>query len=84
MLPLTSIFFSIVLITRLINVGESGSPCFTPLSTLNSDVYTLFTLTFAVVFYSVSLTSLISLQGILYWIKESNILFLLIESKACV
>ena len=84
MLPLTSIFFSIVSIARLNNVRESESPCFTPLSTLNSDVHSLFIVTFAVVFSSVSLTSLISLGGIIYWIKESNILFLLIESKACV
>jgi len=39
-----------VSITRLNNVGESGSPCFTPLSTLNSSVCALFTFTFAVVF----------------------------------
>ena len=80
-LPVRSSFFSTVSITRLNKVGESGSPCFSPLSTLNSDVYALFTFTFAVVFSRVSLTNLINLGGILFWVKESIILFLLIESK---
>jgi len=53
MLPLRSSFFNTVLITRLNSVGESGSPCFTRLSTLNSSVYALFTFTF--VFSRVSL-----------------------------
>ena len=54
-LPLRSIFLNTVSITRLNSVGESGSPCFTPLSTLNSDVYVLFTYTFAMVFPSVKI-----------------------------
>jgi len=33
------------------------------------------------VFSRVSLTNLINLGGILFWVKESIILFLLIESK---
>ena len=83
-LPLRSSFFSTVLITRLNKVGESRSPCFTLLYTLNCHVYALFTFTFVVVFSRVSLTNLINLGGILFWVKESNILFLLIKSKACV
>jgi len=83
MLPVRSGFFNTVSITRLISVGESGSPCFTPLSTLNSIVYTLFTFTFAVVFSRVSLISLSNLEGILYWVNESNVLFLFMDSKAC-
>ena len=64
---------STVLITRLNNVGERGSPCFTTLFTLNSDVYALFTFAFAVMFSRVSLTELINLGGILSWVEESNI-----------
>ena len=81
-LHLRSSFLSTVSITRLNNVGESGLPCFTPLSTLNSDAYALFAFTFAVVFSRVSLTNLISLGGILFRVKESNILFLLITVES--
>jgi hypothetical protein len=50
MLPLRSSIFSTLSIIILNSVGESGSPCFTPLSTLNSAVYALFTFTVASVF----------------------------------
>jgi len=43
--------------------------CFQP----NSDVYALFTFTFAVVFSRVSLTNLINVGGFLFWVKQSNI-----------
>ena len=72
MLPLRSSFLSTVSITRLNSVGESGSPCFTPLSTLNSIVYALFTFTFAVVFSRVSLISLINLEGIMKQLQVTN------------
>jgi len=64
MLPLRSSFFNTMSLSRLISVGESRSPYFTLLSTLNSTVYALFTFPFAVVFSRVSLISLINLEGI--------------------
>ena len=60
MSPFSSRSLNTVSITRLNNVGVSGSPYFTSLSTLNYPVYALFTLTFAVVFLRVSLVLLIS------------------------
>ena len=66
MSPLRSRSFNTVSITRLYNVGESGSLCFTPLSTLNSSVYALFTFTFSDMFSRASSISLINLEGILF------------------
>ena len=76
MVPLNSICFNIVSITKLNKVAERGSPCLTPHSTINSSVKFQFILTCALVYIKVRAINLISLSGTSNTFKHSMTLFL--------
>jgi hypothetical protein len=65
-LPLKSMFFSIVSITVLNMLEDSGSPCLTPESTVNSSLKSLCNLILTLLFVNVSADSLIHFTGTLY------------------
>jgi len=83
-LPFRSSCFNITSTTTLNEVADRVSPCFTPDSTLNSSIHSLFILTVALLLIRVNSINLINFAGILYCAKYSIILFLYTDSKACV
>jgi hypothetical protein len=68
-LPLKSMFFSIVSITVLNMVADSGSPYSSPDSTVNSSLKLLFTLILTLLFVKDSAVSLINFNGTLYCLR---------------
>jgi hypothetical protein len=82
--PLKSSCFNTTSTSTLNKVTARVSPWFTPDSTLNSAVYSLFILSLALVLIRVNSISLISFAGTSYCAKYYIILFLYTESKACI
>ena len=82
MFPFRCSCFNTLSITILNRVADSGSPCVTPETILNSFVNLFPIFTFAIELVSVSPIRFINFFGTSYLIRHSIIVFLFTESNA--
>jgi len=82
--PLQCSCFNITSASMLNKVAASRPPCFTPDSTLNSSVCSLFVITLALILIRVNSVCRMNCAGTFYCAKHSTILFLNTEPKDCI